>query len=257
MNKIDLSKVGEGKTVALFATCVNDMMFPDTPKHVASILERLGCTVVFPKEQTCCGQMFTNTGYFAEALPSVKTFVKAFADYDYVVGASGSCIGAVRHQHEMLADDAGDTVLANDVRELVPRVFDLSEFLVDVLGVTDVGAYFPHKVTFHPTCHSIRVAKVGDKPQQLLNAVRGIDIVELEDAKQCCGFGGTFALKNSDISIAMATDKANHVIESGAEYVVAGDNMCLLNIGGVLSRKGAKAKPIHLAEILASTEGGN
>ena len=257
MVEVDLNKIGEGKQVALFATCVNDMMFPHTPKKLVELLERLGCSVVFPKEQTCCGQMFTNTGYFKEALPSVKTFVQAFGEYDYVVGVSGSCVGAVRHQHEMLAADAGDTGLAREVRELMPRVFDISEFLVDVLGVSDVGAYFPHKVTFHPSCHSIRVAKVGDKPQQLLKAVRGIEVVELEDAKQCCGFGGTFALKNSDISIAMATDKANHVIESGAEYVVAGDNMCLLNIGGVLSRMGAKAKPIHLVDILAATEEGN
>lgn len=242
------------KTVALFATCVNDVMFPQTPKHVTALLERLGCKVVFPKQQTCCGQMFTNTGYFDQAMPSVRSFVKAFDKYDYIVGPSGSCVGAVRHQHEMLAKDAGDGRLAEQVHELTPRVYDLSEFIVDVLGLTDVGAYFPHKVTYHPTCHSMRVAKVGDRPLRLLKAVRGIEFVELPEAEQCCGFGGTFALKNPDVSIAMATDKANHVVETGAEYVVAGDNMCLLNIGGVLRRNKMAAKPVHLAQVLASVE---
>lgn len=245
---------GAGLTVALFATCVNDIMFPDTPQAVVTILERLGCKVVLPREQTCCGQMFTNTGYFEEAMGSVRAFEKAFNSYDYVVGPSGSCVGAVRHQHAMLAKDAGDTALENRVNELTPRVYDLSEFLVDVLKTTDVGASFPHKVTYHPTCHSLRVAHVGDRPMQLLRAVRGIDIVDLPDAEQCCGFGGTFSLKNPDVSIAMATDKANHAASTGAEYLVAGDNACLLNIGGVLRRGNSPVQTIHLAQILASTE---
>lgn len=239
--------------VALFATCVNDVMFPKTPQHVTMVLERLGCKVVYPKKQTCCGQPFTNTGYFDQAVPSVRTFVDAFEDYDYIVGPSGSCIGAVRHQHEMLAKDAGDEKLADRVRDIVPRVYDLSEFIVDVLGVTDVGAYFPHKVTYHPTCHSLRVAKVGDKPLQLLKAVDGLEYVPLPEAEQCCGFGGTFAVKNPDVSIAMAKDKVDHVLETGAEYVVGGDNMCLMNIGGVLKRDKRQVRAIHLAEILAST----
>lgn len=241
-------------TVALFPTCVNDVMFPKTPQHVTMLLERLGCKVVFPKQQTCCGQAFTNTGYFDQAMPSVRTFVEAFEDYDYIVGPSGSCIGAVRHQHEMLARDAGDEKLADRVADIVPRVYDISEFIVDVLGTTDVGAYFPHKVTYHPTCHSMRVAKVGDKPLQLLQAVEGIEFVPLPEAEQCCGFGGTFAVKNPDVSIAMVKDKAQHVLETGAEYVVAGDNMCLMNIGGALKRDGKKVRPIHLAEVLASTK---
>lgn len=245
---------GEGITVALFATCVNDIMFPDTPAAVVTILERLGCTVVMPREQTCCGQMFTNTGYFDEAMGSVRAFEKAFNSFDYVVGPSGSCVGAVRHQHAMLAADAGDRELEARVNELTPRVYDLSEFLVDVLKVTDVGATFPHRVTYHPTCHSLRVARVGDRPLQLLRAVGGIEVIELPDAEQCCGFGGTFSLKNPDVSIAMATDKAAHATSTGAEYLVAGDNACLLNIGGVLQRTKSPMQTIHLARILASTE---
>ena len=135
-----------------------------------------------------------------------------------------------------------------------PKVYDLSEFLIDVLGVTDVGAYFPHRVTFHPTCHSIRVAGVGDRPQRLLQAVRGLTLVDLPHKEECCGFGGTFSLKNADVSIAMASDKARHVRETGAEVLVAGDNMCLMNMGSVLARQRAGVRVMHLAEVLASTE---
>ena len=243
-------------TVALFATCINDLMFPSTPKAVVTLLERLGCRVEFPLEQTCCGQMFTNTGYFDAALPDVRNYVKAFSGYEYIVGPSGSCVGAVRHQHPMLAEHAKDDGLAREVEGVVARTYDLSEFLVDVLGVTDVGAYFPHRVTYHPTCHSVRVAKVGDRPYRLLEAVKGIDLVELPAADQCCGFGGTFSVKNPDVSVAMAADKARHVMETGAEYLVTGDNACLMNIGGMLHRQNAGVKTIHLAEILAHTEAG-
>lgn len=241
--------------VALFATCINDMMFPDTPKAVVTVLERMGCTVEFPMAQTCCGQMFTNTGYYDSAVPAVRSYVKAFEGYDYIVAPSGSCAGSVRHQHPMLARHAKDEGLVEAVDEVVTRTYDLSEFLVDVLGATDVGSYFPHKVTYHPTCHSVRVAKVGDRPMRLLKAVRGIEVLELPDADQCCGFGGTFSVKNPDVSVAMGSDKARHVLETGAEYLVTGDNACLMHIGGLLHRQNAPVKPIHLAQILAATEG--
>ena len=250
------SRPGSGLRVALFATCINDTMFPQTPKAVVTLLERLGCTVEFPMAQTCCGQMFTNTGYFDEALPTVRAYVDAFAGYDYVVGPSGSCIGSVREQHPMLAAHSGDTGLAAQVAKAVAASYDLSEFLVDVLKVTDVGAYFPHRVTYHSTCHSIRVAKVGDRPYQLLRAVRGIDLVPLEGADQCCGFGGTFSVKNPDVSVAMGADKARRVMDTGAEYLVAGDNSCLMHVGGLLHRMRSGVKPIHLAEILAQTGEG-
>lgn len=240
--------------VALFATCFNDTMWPSTPKAVVSLLERLGCTVEFPREQTCCGQMFTNTGYAAEAVPLVRSFVEVFGSYDAVVVPSGSCTGSVREQHAGLARRAGDPGLERAVGELTPRVHELSEFLVDVLGVTDVGAYFPHRVTYHPTCHSLRMIRVGDRPLQLLRAVRGIDLVELPAAEECCGFGGTFAMKNSDVSVAMGADKARHVRETRAEVVVAGDNSCLAHIGGLLERQRSGVRTMHLAEVLASTE---
>ncbi len=247
--------MSDSPRVALFATCINDMMFPDTPKAVVTILERMGCTVEFPMAQTCCGQMFTNTGYYDSAVPAVRSYVEAFAGYDYIVAPSGSCAGSVRHQHPMLARHTKDAGLVEAVDEVVTRTYDLTEFLIDVLGVTDVGSYFPHKVTYHPTCHSVRVAKVGDRPMQLLKAVRGIEVLELPDADQCCGFGGTFSVKNPEVSVAMGTDKARHVLETGAEYIVTGDNACLMHIGGLLHRQNAPVKPIHLAEILACTEG--
>lgn len=245
---------GAGMTVGLFITCINDVMFPKTGEAVVKILERLGCSVEFPKAQTCCGQMTTNSGYFDESIPSVKQYVKAFSGYDYVVAPSGSCTGAVREQHPMLARQTGDKGLIREVDEVSTKLFDLPEFLIDVLGVDDVGAYFPHRVTYHPSCHGLRFIKLGDKPYRLLNNVKGMTMVPLPMAEQCCGFGGTFCIKNSDMSAAMANDKARHVRETEAEYVVAGDNSCLMNIGGVLSRQNSGVKAIHLAEILANTE---
>ncbi len=244
-----------GLRVALFATCINDMMFPDTPKAVLTVLERLGCTVDFPMAQTCCGQMFTNTGYYDSAVPAVRSYVEAFAGYDYIVAPSGSCTGSVRHQHPMLARYTKDAALIEAVDDVVTKTYDFSEFLVDVLGVTDVGGYFPHKVTYHPTCHSVRVTKVGDKPLRLLKAVKGITVLDLPDSQTCCGFGGTFSVKNPDVSVAMGADKARNVISTGAEYLITGDNSCLMHIGGLLNRQNASVKPIHLAEVLATTEG--
>ncbi|MGE0219460.1 (Fe-S)-binding protein [Mycolicibacterium sp.] len=242
--------------VALFATCYNDLMWPETPKAVVRLLRRLGCEVDFPIEQTCCGQMFTNTGYAEEAIPAVRTFTATFAGYDAVVAPSGSCVGSVRHQHRDIAQRAGDPRLQEQVEAVTPHVYELSEFLVDVLGVTDVGAYFPHRVTYHPTCHSLRMLRVGDRPLQLLEAVRGIEVVELPRADQCCGFGGTFSMKNADTSVAMGSDKARAARDTGAEVLVAGDNSCLAHIGGLLSRQRSGMRVMHLAEILASTEGG-
>lgn len=243
-----------GLTVALFVTCMNDVMFPNTGRATLELLERLGCRVEFPREQTCCAQITSNTGYFDESVPQVRQYVKAFGDYDYVVAPSGSCTAAVRHHHPMLAKHSGDTGLMRAVEATSTRLYDLPEFLVDVLKVTDVGAYFPHAVTYHPSCHGKRMLGLADRPLQLLRAVRGITVIDLPNADQCCGFGGTFSIKNADVSAAMVADKARHIRDTGAEYVVGGDNSCLMNIGGVLSRQKSGVKPIHLAEILASTE---
>ena len=235
-------------------TCVNDVMFPETGRAVVSLLRRLGVDVEFPATQTCCGQPMVNTGYLDEAVPVVRNFVGAFRGYDAVVTPSGSCAGSARHQHRIVARRADDRVLSAAVEEVSPRVYELSEFIVDVLGVTDVGAYFPHTVTYHPTCHSLRMLGVGDRPRRLLEAVRGLRLVDLPKAEECCGFGGTFAVKNAETSVAMGSDKARHVRGTGAEVLVAGDSSCLMHIGGVLSRQRAGVRVMHLAEVLAATE---
>ncbi len=241
--------------IALFITCFNDTMFPRTGRAVTELLERLGHTVEFPQDQTCCGQMHFNTGYRPETLPMVRRFAEAFGGYDAVVTPSGSCAGMVRDYHRVVAASHGDAGLVEAVEQVVPTVYELSELLVDVLGVTDVGACFPHRVTYHPTCHSLRMLRVGDRPLRLLRAVRGIDLVELPAAESCCGFGGTFALKNADVSNAMLADKMRHVLQTGAEFLCAGDNSCLMHIGGGLSRLRTGVGTMHLAEILARTEG--
>ena len=233
-------------------TCINDVMYPDTGKAVVRLLERLGVEVDFPAGQTCCGQPMINTGYVPEAVPLVRNFTNVFAGYDAIVTPSGSCAGSVRHQHAGVARASGDPELAVKV-SASPRTYELSEFLVDVLGVEDVGASFPHSVAYHPTCHSLRMLGVGDRPIRLLRAVRGLELVDLPNAEECCGFGGTFALKNAETSIAIGIDKARHVRASGADVLVAGDNSCLSHIGGILSRERSGVRVMHLAEILAAT----
>jgi L-lactate dehydrogenase complex protein LldE len=239
--------------VALFTTCLVDGMTPSVGRACVTLLERLGVDLDVPESQTCCGQMHVNTGYPREALPLVRNYAATFAPYDAVVVPSGSCAGAVRHQHADLARRAGDDDLRAAVDEVTAKTYELSELLVDVLGVTDVGAYYPHRVTYHPTCHSLRLLRVGDRPLRLLRAVEGLELVPLPRADSCCGFGGTFALKNADVSAAMLADKIDEVGATGAEVCTAGDSSCLLHIGGGLSRTLPGTRAVHLAEILAST----
>jgi L-lactate dehydrogenase complex protein LldE len=222
--------------VSLFVTCFNDTLFPQTGRAVVRLLERLGCEVDFPLEQTCCGQMHMNSGYAREGAALARRFARVFSDAEVVVTPSASCAGMLRHQ---LGEDG-------------PRVYELSEFVVDRLGVEDVGAYYPHRVTYHPTCHSLRELRLGDRPLRLLRAVRGIELVELPQATECCGFGGTFAVKNAEVSSAMLADKVRAVLDTGAEVVCAGDNSCLMHIGGALSRQRTGVRTAHLAEVLAS-----
>ena len=246
--------------IALFVTCLGDVLFPEVGKATVTVLERLGHEVVFPPAQTCCGQMHTNTGYQREAVDLVRHHVEVFEQAisdgaEAIVAPSGSCVGSVRHQHAMVARRAGDEALATRAEAVADRTYELSELLVDVLGVTDVGASFPHRVTYHPTCHSLRMLGVGDKPLALLRSVRGIDLVELPAADQCCGFGGTFSVKNADTSTAMLADKMSAVLATDAEIVTAGDSSCLMHIGGGLARLRTGVRPMHLAQILASTGG--
>lgn len=244
--------------IALFATCLGDVLFPDVPRATTALLERLGHEVVFPPDQACCGQMHVNTGYQRDALGVVRHHVEVFEKTlsdgsEAIVAPSGSCVGSVRHQHGQVARRLGDEELAVRADAVAARTYELSELLVDVLGVVDVGAWYPHRVTYHPTCHSLRMLRVGDRPLTLLRAVRGLDLVELPEAESCCGFGGTFSLKNADTSAAMLADKVDAVRGTGADVVSAGDASCLMHIGGGLSRLKVGTRAVHLAEILASS----
>lgn len=244
--------------VALFVTCVNDTLYPETGKAVVTLLERLGVTVDFPAAQTCCGQPQFNTGYRHETEPLVKRYAKAFEGYDYIVTPSGSCAAMVRDNYPRIGERAraegrGDG-LAALAESVVPRTYELTEFLTDVLKVTDVGAYFPYPVTYHPTCHGLRMLGLGRRPLELLSRVKGLELVELPGAQECCGFGGTFAVKNAAVSAAMGADKARNITSTGARAVCTVDNSCLMHIGGTLARLGSEVRPVHLAEILASTE---
>jgi L-lactate dehydrogenase complex protein LldE len=221
--------------IALFATCIGETLFPEACRATVEILERLGHEVVFPEEQTCCGQMHLNSGYAGEAARLGRRFVRIFEGYEAVVSPSSSCVGTVRELYGL------------------ENVLELSELLVRRLGVEDVGAAFAGRVTYHSTCHSLRVTRVGDAPTRLLANVRGLELVELPRADECCGFGGTFSIKNADTSSAMLADKCAAVESTGAAVCTALDGSCLLQIGGGLSRRGSAVRALHLAEILAST----
>jgi L-lactate dehydrogenase complex protein LldE len=240
--------------IALFVACYNDTLFPRTGIAVTTLLERLGHTVEFPLAQTCCGQMHYNTGYHREALPLLRRFLETFRHAEAVCVPSASCVAMMREHYELMARNANDAALLADVQALLPRIFEFSELLIDCLKIEDVGAYFPHRVTYHPSCHSLRMLHVGDKPLRLLRHVRGLELIELPQREQCCGFGGTFAVKNADVSVAMLAEKTTAVKQTGAQVCSALDNSCLMQIWGGLNREGSPIRTLHLAEILASTE---
>lgn len=240
--------------ISLFITCYNDTLFPLTGQSVVRVLERLGHTIDFPLEQTCCGQMHFNTGYRREAYPLAKRFVEIFADSEAVCIPSSSCVAMIRDYYPALARENNDAAMESAIDALLPRIYEFSELLVDRIGITDVGAYFPHRVTYHASCHGLRSLHLGDKPLQLLRAVRGLEIVPLEGIEQCCGFGGTFAVKNADVSAAMLTDKTRAILNTRAEVCTACDNSCLMHIQGMLHRQFAGVRTQHIAEILAATE---
>jgi L-lactate dehydrogenase complex protein LldE len=220
--------------IALFATCIGDAMFPEAVRATVDVLERLGHDVVFPTEQTCCGQLHLNSGHAVEASRLAQRFREIFEAYDIVVAPSSSCVGTLREHYG------------------IGNVLELSELLVRRLGVDDVGASFPHRVVLHSSCHSLRVTRVGDAPERLLRNVAGLELVELERVHECCGFGGTFSIKNGETSSAMLADKCASIERTGAEFCTALDSSCLMHIGGGLSRSGSAVRTMHLAEILAS-----
>ncbi len=244
--------------MALFITCYNDTLFPESGKAVVRVLERLGHTVVFPAGQTCCGQMHWNTGYQELALPLLSRFVQQFKDAEAVVIPSSSCVAMMREHYVKMAvqirDQTGDKQLLAKVESLLPRIWEFSEFLTKKLGLTDVGAYFPHRVTYHASCHGLRSLGLGDGPMSLLRGVRGLELVPLAGLEQCCGFGGTFAVKNAEVSSAMLAEKVQAVLNTKAEMCTACDNSCLMHIDGALHRQRTGVRTVHLSEILAGDD---
>jgi L-lactate dehydrogenase complex protein LldE len=238
--------------ISLFVACYNDTLFPETGKAVVRVLERLGHTVEFRAAQTCCGQMHYNTGYHPEAVSLMRHFLEVFQGAETICIPSASCVAMIREHFPRMALERAEEGLQSEVDRLLPRVYEFTELLVDKLGVTDVGAAYPHSVTLHTSCHSLRSLHIGDRPQRLLRAVRGLSLIELPDSDQCCGFGGTFAIKNAEVSAAMLGDKMRAILDTGAEMCTAGDNSCLMHIGGGLTRQQGGPRCVHIAEILAS-----
>jgi L-lactate dehydrogenase complex protein LldE len=237
--------------VSLFVPCFVDQLLPQVAVDTVKVLRRLGYGVDYPEGQTCCGQPAFNTGYWDEARPCAEHFVRVFKGADVIVCPSGSCTTMVRNFY---ADLLSKSALRDEAIAVASRTFELSEFLVKVEGVTEVGAAFPHTVTYHASCHGLRELKLREEPLQLLRQVKGLTLVEMTRAEECCGFGGTFAAKFPDISAAMGTSKAECVAATGAEFVTAIDPSCLLHMEGILGKRKSSARTIHLASILAHQE---
>jgi L-lactate dehydrogenase complex protein LldE len=239
---------------SIFITCYNDTLYPETGRALVRLLERLGVALDFNPKQTCCGQMHANTGFRGEAFSQAKRFVRLYQDAETVVVPSSSCVAMMRDQYPGLIAELGNAELRDQFEALMPRVYELSEFLIDKVGVEDVGAYFPHRVTYHASCHGLRGIHLGERPFRLLGKVRGLRYLPLENLDRCCGFGGTFSVKNAEVSSAMLAVKLQDVISTGAEYCTALDNSCLMHLGGAMHRQYAGMKTIHMVQILASTE---
>ena len=234
--------------VSLFITCLSDALYPRVGESMVRLLARYGVSVDFPKVQTCCGQPAFNSGYWNEARTAAKTFLDAFDYSDFVIAPSGSCTGMIHHYYPKLFED--DPIMLKKANRLIEKTYEFSQFMVQVLGVEDVGAVFPHKVTYHPSCHGSRLLGIKQEPELLMQHVRGMERIPLPYAEDCCGFGGTFAVKMCDISGAMVSEKTDHVLETEAEVLVGLDLGCLLNIAGNLHFRGKPVRVMHLAELL-------
>lgn len=236
--------------VSLFLTCLADVIYPaSVGKSTVEILERFGCEVDFPKKQTCCGQPAYNSGYHRETKEVAKHMINVFKDAKYVVSPSGSCT-VMLHEYVHLFED--DPEWKEKAEELKNKSYELTQFLVDVLKITDVGAKFHAKVTYHTSCHMTRLLGVKEAPMTLLSNVEGLDFTELPHKEHCCGFGGTFAVKMILISEQMVNEKVQHIEETEAEVLIGADLGCLMNIGGRINRQGKPIKVMHIAEVLNS-----
>jgi L-lactate dehydrogenase complex protein LldE len=241
--------MSETKTVTLFIQCLVDGIYPEVGEAMVRIFHNLGIDLACPTQQTCCGQPAFNSGYRQEAKVAARKFIDIFETADTIVCPSGSCVTMVRHHYpELFKNDAAWLPRANRVAD---KTYELTEFLVDVLGEDDLGAHYDGAVTYHDSCHLLRKLRIKEQPRRLLRNVAGAEFIEMNDSDKCCGFGGSFAVKYSDISAAMVEDKVNNIIKSGADTVVGCDMGCLMNIQGLLSRRESAIKTMHIAQILA------
>lgn len=234
--------------VSLFITCLADVMYPHVGESVVKLLARHGCEVDFPETQTCCGQPAYNSGYQDEAREVARKLIRAFEHSDYVVSPSGSCTGMVHHYYPQLFENEPEWKAKAEA--LIEKTYEFSQFLVKVLGVKDMGAYFPAKATYHPSCHATRLLGIKDEPGELLSHVKGLEMIELPHKEDCCGFGGTFAVKMADMSEAMVCEKANNVCSTNAEMLIGTDLGCLMNIEGRLNKENQPVKVMHIAQLL-------
>ncbi|MFC5712899.1 (Fe-S)-binding protein [Thalassorhabdus alkalitolerans] len=233
--------------VSLFITCLADVMYSNVGKSTVELLEKYGCEVDFPVNQTCCGQPAYNSGYHKESKRIAKHFIEVFEDADYVVAPSGSCIAMVKEYEHLLSKDKE---WADKARNLSRKSYELTQFLVEVVKVEEISARFPASAAYHKSCHMTRLLKVTDAPQTLLSKVEDLEIKELPNSQDCCGFGGTFSVKMTPISEQMVDEKVAHIEETGAEILIGGDCGCLMNIGGRINRLGKPIKVMHIAEVL-------
>jgi L-lactate dehydrogenase complex protein LldE len=239
------------KKVTLFIQCLVDGIYPEVGEAMVAIFHKLGVNLKCPSRQTCCGQPAFNAGYQGEARVAARRFIDIFETADAIVCPSGSCVTMVRHHYpQLFSEDASWLQRSQDV---AGKTFELTEYLVDILGVNDLGAHYNGVITYHDSCHLLRYLQIKEQPRSLLRQISGAEFVEMNDSDRCCGFGGSFSLKYADISAAMAEDKANNIIASGADTIVGCDMGCLMNVQGMLSRKGSSIKVMHIAQLLAGS----
>jgi L-lactate dehydrogenase complex protein LldE len=234
--------------VQIFIPCFIDQLFPDTAFNMIKVLEKAGCKVHYNEEQTCCGQPAFNAGFREESKIVCKKFIEDFSGREFIVTPSASCAGFVKNYYHKLLSGASNI---NDIRAMQSRIFELSDFLVNIVKKVDFGASFPHKVTYHDSCAALRECHVKKEPRKLLEYVEGLELVEMSDVETCCGFGGTFAVKFEDISGAMADQKITHAMDTGADYIISTDASCLMHLDGFANKQGKKIQTIHLADVLA------
>ncbi len=235
--------------IQLFIPCFVDQVFPETAFNMIKVLERAGCTVSYNTNQTCCGQPAFNAGFWSEAKEVCSKFVQDFRGEDLVVAPSASCVGFVRNYYGKLFDNSS---LHNEVRDLGRRIYEFSDFLVNVLKVEDTGAVLPGKATYHDSCAGLRECRIKQEPRRLLASVKGLELLELNDVETCCGFGGTFAVKYEPISVAMGEQKVENALATGADYLISTDLSCLMHLQGYIDKKGYAIRTMHLADVLAS-----